>query len=233
MGYRMEFLYAALDFSHPDQDWYKDCYAASGISTTRTAYMHFDADHDVMKAMLYLREVGPENGPFKYVRGSHLWKRSTLVGALQSGFDRAQTNVFEMEDDRLDYKLGYYRPRFKLPDHRADMLTLPALVRGSTHFGDDILDGSKVSDDLLQLEQAIVGPAGTMVIFDGSRGIHRGSQVSGGERWAVQIGMRGHRVARGPFHASAGAVRAKLSYQYLRARGVLHGFFSSPVDKSL
>jgi hypothetical protein len=190
MGKPMEFLYAALDHAHPGQDWYKGCYADSGVQTSRTAYMHFDADSDMLKAMFYIADVGPNDGPFSYVRGSHLWKRSPLVSAVQNGFDAAQRKVFEAEYDGLDYKLGYYRPRFHFPEHRQDVLALPPALRGSTHFGDDIVDGSSASEALLREEVVFTGPAGTFVLFDGSRGIHRGSLAKSGERWAVQIGLK-------------------------------------------
>jgi hypothetical protein len=190
LGKPMEFYYAALDHAHPAQSWYKDCYSDKGIPTTRTAYMHFDADAGMLKAMLYLVDVGPEDGPFSYVRGSHNWHRSPFISALQNGFDAASRDVFETERDRLDYKLGYYRPRFKLPDQRRNLLALPPPLRGTTHFGDDILDGTETSDALMRREVALTGQAGTCILFDGSQGIHRGSLVTNGRRWAIQIGLR-------------------------------------------
>jgi len=222
IGQEMEFIYAALDYSHEKQNWYKDCYLDAGLPTSRTAYMHFDADSDVMKAMLYLRDVRPENGPFRYVRASHRWQRSAVQCSLDKGFDVQQTKTFELENDRLDYKLGYYRPRYKLPEYRKGLSMLPNNLRGSTHFGDDVVDGSPLSVSLLQQEEVFVGPAGTFVVFDGSKGIHRGSQVDEGERWAVQIGMRVVKDTSGgrlppPVRAAVG----KLRYQFRRAKGLL------------
>lgn len=190
MGCEMEWLYAALDFSHDRQTWYKGCYSDAGLPTAKTVYMHFDADSDIVKAMLYLSDVDETAGPFRYVSGSHRWRRSPFLFALHKGFDVEQTKMFEMETDGLDYKLGYYRPRFLLKEHRQDLLTLPSVFRGTTHFGDDIVDGSNLSDQLLAREKTFLGPAGTLIVFDGSSGIHRGSQVERGERWAVQIAMR-------------------------------------------
>jgi len=190
MGCEMEWLYAALDFSHHRQNWYKDCYADSALPTAKTVYMHFDADPDIVKAMLYLSNVDAAAGPFRYVRGSHQWQRSPFLFALHKGFDVEQTKLFPMETDGLDYKLGYYRPRFFLKDHRRDLLTLPSAFRGTTHFGDDIVDESALSHRLLAAEETFLGPPGTLIVFDGSAGIHRGSQVESGERWAVQIAMR-------------------------------------------
>ena len=217
---RMQFLYAALDHAHDKQNWYRDCYGDAGLPTSRTAYMHFDADSDVLKAMLYLNDVGPENGAFRYVRGSHLWNRSPVRCALEKGFDVQQTRTFEMEEDHLDYKLGYYRPRYKLPEYRRGLLLLPKILRGSTHFGDDILDGTPLSETLLRQEEVFVGRAGTFVLFDGSRGIHRGSQAERGERWAVQIALRAA-SSDAPAPRLRVSVRRRLQYQVSRGKGLL------------
>jgi hypothetical protein len=189
-GMPMAYLYAALDHAHPSQDWYKGCYAAEGLPTSKTVYMHLDADSGIMKALFYLKDVGPGDGPFSFVRGSHLWKRSPLTVAVQKGMDDAQSDAFELQPDGLDYKSGYYRPFYKLREHRADILSLPSRLRGSTHFGDDIVDGSALSNELLSHEEVFTGPAGTLVMFDGSRGIHRGSLAEKGERWAIQLAFR-------------------------------------------
>lgn len=228
IGREMEFIYAALDYSHEKQNWYKDCYFDVGFPTAKTAYMHFDADNDVMKAMLYLRDVRPENGPFRYVRASHRWQRSGTQCALNKGFDVQQTKTFEMENDGLDYKLGYYRPRYKLPEYRKGLSMLPNNLRGSTHFGDDVVDGSPLSVSLLQQEEVFIGPAGTFVVFDGSKGIHRGSQVDEGERWAVQIGMRVVKSTAGgrlppPIRGAVG----RLRYQLRRAQGLLQTWWTN------
>jgi hypothetical protein len=126
-----------------------------------------------------------------------------------------------MTEDGLDYLDGYYRPRFKLTEQRRNLLTLPAALRGSTHFGDDLVDGSPLSDALLEQEHAFIGPAGTLVMFDGSRGIHRGGQVrKGGARWAVQIAFRAGATVKRPLWRRAGrAVRRRL----LRIRDVIQG----------
>jgi hypothetical protein len=222
MSQRMAFLYAALDYSHERQNWYKDCYADVGLATSKTAYMHFDADSGIVKAMLYLKNVQPENGPFRYVRRSHRWERSAVQCAIDRGFDAQQTKTFELESDGLDYKLGYYRPRYKLSEWRKGLLMLPKILRGSTHFGDDVVDGSPLSESLLQQEEIFVGPAGTFVIFDGAKGIHRGSQVDHGERWAVQIGMRVAEDKEGEqLPPTARPVVSRLRYELGRAKNVL------------
>jgi hypothetical protein len=94
-------------------------------------------------------------------------------------------------------------------------------LRGSTHFGDDLLDGSYLSDALLEREHAFTGPAGTVVMFDGSQGIHRGGQVGkGGARWAVQIAFRAGTAAKSPFWRR---IRWAGKRRLLRIRDVIRG----------
>lgn len=207
-GKDMEFWYVALDHAHPGQNWYKDCYADLGLPTPKTVYMHYDADFDLIKALFYLRDVGPGDGPFRFIPGSHRWKRSSITLAVQNGFDEASRGAFAGETRNR----GYYRPRFMLADRRPDIVAMPQSLRGSTHFGDDVEDGSPLSNALLEAEHSFISPAGTFVVFDGSRGIHRGGQVeSGGARWAVQIGIRVRKSAplpRGPLRK----LRDRVSY---------------------
>jgi len=221
LGKPVEFYYAALDHCHDGQNWYQSCYGDAGIDTARTVYMHFDADCDIIKAMLYLQDVGEKDGPFRFVTGSHRWERPHFATSVQRGFDSASGDEFSATEDRLDYLDGYYRPRFKLREQRQHLLSLPAALRGSTHFGDDLLDGSSLSDALLERERVFKGPAGTVVMFDGSHGIHRGGQVSNsGARWAIQIAFRAGTSPRQPLgRRMRWAVKSRL----LRMRDILRG----------
>jgi hypothetical protein len=187
LGRPVELRHMALDHAHTGQDWYKNCYADAGLASSKTTYLHLDADSDVIKAMIYLKDVGEGDAPFSFVAGSHTWKRSDVRLAVGLGFDREQSTMFPTTRDRLDFQEGYYRPLYASRDYRGDILSLPRKLRGSTHFGDDILDGSEVSNALLRDEVTFTGSAGTFILFDGSRGLHRGSMASTGARWAVQL----------------------------------------------
>jgi len=225
LGKPVEFYYAALDHSHDGQNWHQNCYSDVGLATPKTVYMHFDAGCDVVKGMLYLQDVGANDGPFRFISGSHRWARPHFATAVQLGFDIASGNEFELSEDALDYSSGYYRPRFNRPEQRRAMMSLPAALRGSTHFGDDILDGSPISDAMLQAEHSFVEPAGTLVMFDGSRGIHRGGQAGkGGSRWAVQVAFR---VAppyksKSRLRAFVGTIKGRLLYLRNSARDLLN-----------
>jgi hypothetical protein len=215
LGKPVELYYAALDHSHDGQSWYKACYSDTDLGTPKAVYMHFDADCDIIKGLFYLRDVTANDGPFRFVPGSHRWERPHFATAVQLGFDAASVQEFPTCEDKLDYVSGYYRPRFQQLDQRRAMLSLPAALRGSTHFGDDLPDGSPLSDALLEKEHAFVAPAGTLVMFDGSRGIHRGGQVgAGGERWAVQVAFRVARAhqKRPRWRRTAGRIKGRILY---------------------
>ena len=92
-------------------------------------------------------------------------------------------------------------------------MALPAALRGTTHFGDDILDTSTLSSLLLNDEVVFAGPAGTFLVFDGATGIHRGGQVTRGERWAVQIAMRAVRNPKPQLQAAIGGTIDSVRYR--------------------
>lgn len=221
LGCRMEFLYAALDHAHERQAWYKGCYTDVGLDTSDTAYMHLDADCDIVKAMLYLTDVKPENGAFRFVRGSHRWTRSPFLIALYKGFDCEQDAFFKRAQNKLDYEGGYYRSRFQVVDHRQEFMCLPRSFRGSTHFGDDVIDGTPLSRQLLASEGVFTGSGGTFVLFHGAAGIHRGSQVSAGERWAIQIAFRASKEDAESSRRNVKDQLASLRYHVRRLKRIL------------
>jgi hypothetical protein len=69
-------------------------------------------------------------------------------------------------------------------------MMLPRLFRGTSHFGDDLLNGEPLERELSGLETAFFDASGaSLCLFDGARTLHRGSNISRGERIAVQLGF--------------------------------------------
>jgi len=183
----LELAYCALVLSHTGEQWWRGCYEDAGISTARTVYMHNDKDYDIMKVLVYLTEVDDARGPFCFVRGSHKWRRSRTQSFFFKAFDAAaNVNLAPREPVRT----VYYRKAFRHPQFREQFLKLPRPLRGSSHFGDDVLDDSELSGWLLERETAVTTEMANCMAFIGADGIHRGGCVREGQRWALQIGLR-------------------------------------------
>lgn len=180
---KMVLYYIGLDYSHERQVWYRDCFADAGLTTAKTTYAHFDAGQAIPKMMAYLSDVTEETGPFTVVRQSNLVDKSFFLGHLHAAMDRILWGAIEKPAEDT-----YYRPPFK--HQREVFLSFPRAFQGSTHFGDDLADGSEGSNELLKYMEPIVGPSGTACVFDGYRTIHSGGLVRRGERLALQIGFQ-------------------------------------------
>lgn len=179
----MVLYYIGLDYAHERQYWYKNCYGDSGIGTAQTAYAHFDAGQAIPKMMAYLSDVTINTGPFTVVRQSNLADKSFFLGHLHAAMDRILWGAIEKPAEDT-----YYRPPFK--HQREILLSFPKAFQGSTHFGDDLVDGTEGSDALLKDMEPVVGSCGTACVFDGYRTIHSGGLVREGERLALQIGFQ-------------------------------------------
>lgn len=180
----MELEHLSLHYSHPRQRWYQGCYEDIGLPTSPMAYLHNDHEPAMVKMIVYLSPVTEAAGPFKYMQGSHLWPRSMARHVLFKQLDRQHPKLFKTQD--CD---GYYRPSFKLPIERARFMTLPTAFQGTSHFGDDLTSDHPDLQALQDCEVSVVDDA-AVIVFDGGRGLHRGSLLNSGERWAIQLGFR-------------------------------------------
>lgn len=207
----LELSYCALVLSHDGEQWWRGCYQDAGLATARTVYMHNDKDYDIMKVLVYLSEVDEARGPFCFVRGSHTWRRSRTQSFFFKAFDAA-ANVSLAP--REPVRTVYYRKAFRHPDFREQFLKLPRPLRGSSHFGDDVLDDSELSGWLLARETAVTSEMANCMAFIGADGIHRGGCVQKGQRWALQLGLRKtpplHRRIERQAKAAYASTRAKL-----------------------
>jgi len=183
-GCPLEIGYLDLHYSHPGQSWYKNCYADVGVDTSPLSYMHCDYGPGSQKLVFYFAPVTPENGPFSFLPGSHAWPRSMFGHVIGKELDLQHINLFKTRCDD-----GYYRARFRDTKERARFAALPSSFQHTSHFGDDVLRTSENFEFLRTREQAYTA-TDTVVMFNGSRGIHRGGLCTEGERWAVHIGLK-------------------------------------------
>ncbi len=172
-----------LEYSSDRQRWWQNCYEDVGIVTNKCVYMHNDYDYDYVKSLVYLNDVeSMEGGPFCYIPESHKWTREKSLS-----FYIKETERLLYQTSKEFGKKNYYRSAMSCPHGRELFIALPALFRQLSHFGDDVMDNSELSNELLSKEMAVTSDKGNFCFFTGGSGIHRGGTVFKGERWALQI----------------------------------------------
>ena len=150
------------------QDWASRPFRDIELKTPPTAGFHIDSNGKCyLKGILYLSDVGPEQGPFGIIPESHLWG--------QGGVDRIRRRAFDRSPLISRSK-----------EERQVFVSLPKDLQVKAEFGGDMVPGSAESDRLLRQELVSVGPRGLLSLFY-PEAIHRGGNVSAGERHALQI----------------------------------------------
>lgn len=132
-------------------------------------YMHKDSVIGQLKILLYLSDVGIENGPFCYNPYSH-----NDGVALFGNFVGAAVD-----------NLNLYKRDFT---NKQRFISLPKLFQIKGDFGSDIERNSNLSKILLKSERKILGNKGTFIFFD-PLGVHRGGLVKKGRREILQISI--------------------------------------------
>lgn len=152
----------------PNQEFYRGGWTRLGLPDCRTSGMHIDSNTNLCcNAIIYLSEVGPEQGPFRYVRGSNRWR-----------FD---------EEDRAIRKAIDETPCGSVSG-AGELMLLPEEYRRKAGFGFDLADGSPESERLLADELTFTSDAGDLLLFD-SEGVHRGGDVMAGHRSAILVNL--------------------------------------------
>jgi len=131
---------------------------------------HIDPKEDVMKAIIYLEDVGEDNGGFGYVSKSNRF----VYDELQNIFGRAIST-------------GNY---CRTPEMRKSIFSLPQQLRVSFNFGRCVLDDSTLAQDLDQNFIRVTSNMGNVMVFDAGAGIHQGGKCETGRRIAIQVLMK-------------------------------------------
>lgn len=182
-GSNVTFTGYALEYSHPGQQWWRNCYADVGLPNSETAYMHYDHGCKNPKAIVALSEVTELNGPTGYVVGSHRKERSNFVHFFIKSVDHCFYDDYVRKADGP----SYYRPRFQDIEHRREFLMLPRALQACSHFGEDIQNDLPLARELLAREIKLTNDVGDCIAFDGDYGIHRGALCRSGERLVFQV----------------------------------------------
>ena len=179
-GHSMELSSASLEVSRPESTWWKSCYQDVQMPTSKSAYMHYDFEFNLQKFVIYLDEVNEKNGPFSVIMGSNNIELPKFVFTFVKELELVLRNKNVFEKSKV-----YYRNQFFSEANRKLFLQIPKALRGASHFGDDLIDGSEIQKELLGNEKIYTSKDGNLIMFDGHHGMHRGGLCKEKERLAL------------------------------------------------
>jgi hypothetical protein len=207
LGYELEPWYCALVYSRQNDTWWQTPYSDANVPQSDLAYLHVDQGHEIIKCLVYLDEVSPEQGPYSYFTETdrnHFAFQDQLFCQLDHQWPQFYKN--EVSNPK-----GFYRPHCLSTDFRKLFVNLPEFFRGSSHFGDDVLNDTPMSRDLLSREVAVTSDRGNSFIFFGGDLLHRGGIVRKGERLALQMGF----LMKRPFYKDLKKKTINTAYNIL------------------
>ena len=136
---------------------------AAGVPEHATSYFHIDSGGwPGIKVLIYLTEVELDQGPFRYVVGSHRWAG--------------------------DFELSVRKATRKLAMPRRLFMALPDEFRMDADFGDHLDPDAEDAAAALAGERAVCDGASDIILFDYS-GVHRGGFVREGKRYMLQCSL--------------------------------------------
>lgn len=165
-GYQLDLKNIFIQLGDPeDRDW-RDHFLDIKISDPETGYMHVDSKLQVIKCLIYLSEVGMENGPTAYVLGSNRFKSGFLEYVTRKANDDSRLDLCDSENRKL-------------------FNALPRFLQKKAEFGNDLLDSDPRAQELLAREKKFTSQDGDLFLID-TDGVHRGGMVQEGERLMLQ-----------------------------------------------
>jgi hypothetical protein len=183
-GQRVHVLGLALELSVPTSRWWE----SSFIDLPRppqTLYAHLDEAIANPKAIVYLTDVTREHGPTSCYPNAF---DDLGLTPLQALVGRVIGNVGSQPDSPLHaYYAKRYHQSVNSDNFRRHFMRLPPALRFNSHLGWDVMPGSAAEQTLAARERHMVGAAGTFIVFDGARLLHRGGMPQAGERVALQV----------------------------------------------
>ncbi|MFC0240550.1 hypothetical protein [Rhodopseudomonas telluris] len=126
-----------------------------------------DPGTNVLKLVIYLGEVGPDNGPLTYVAGSNRAATRFWDGLIRRANDLAG----------LSSTLQSWRETF---------YALPAGLQRKASFGADLVADSAFAAAIQSNQVELTSPKGNAVLYDPA-GIHRDGVVTHGRRSAIVV----------------------------------------------
>ena len=174
----------ALELSVPKASWWNNSF--DGLSRApMTLYAHLDESIKFPKSIVYLSEVDRKNGPTSCYL--HAYEALSLT-PLQEIVGRVLGNVGNNPQTPLaEYYKKQYHQSMSSEHFRQHFMRLPLALRFNSHFGWDVVPDTDAERFLAGQEHFMLGAAGTYIIFDGARLLHRGGMVQEKDRIALQV----------------------------------------------
>jgi hypothetical protein len=203
-GQRVRVTGVALELSVPNTRWWDSPF--EGLPRPpRTLYAHVDEAIRNPKAIVYLTDVTMEHGPTScYPKAFD----ELELTPLQAIVGRIVGSVGNRPDSPLHaYYAKRYHQSMNSENFRRHFMRLPSDMRFNSHFGWDVMPDSEAERNLAARERYMLGPAGTYIVFDGARLVHRGGMPVIGERVALQVIFDTTSLLRRVFHRVRGVFR--------------------------
>ena len=168
IGRRASLVDVNPQINDPSDDFWRRVFPDLPATERPASYFHRDSSGDI-KAILYLSDVGPDNGAFSYAAGSHRVRQGKLVDRIEETVDQSACSGTG-------------------PVNRARFAALPRVLQRKCAVGNDLLPGTEITQRLLGAEWSITAARGHVVLFD-TKGFHRGGMVRQGERLVLTCVM--------------------------------------------
>lgn len=162
LGVRSVTLHVAKPGDQHHFQQFRDCEAAPKLIN-----LHLDPKPGVMKSIIYLGNVGMEDGPFSYVKGSNNWKYDEIERIFAWG-----------------NSVGNY---CHTPKHRRVANALPKRFRKNAIVGRLFPDGSEMANLFTKRLTKYVSEDANCMVFDPTFGFHRGGDPLSGMRINLQV----------------------------------------------
>lgn len=165
LGRKVKLIDVNPQINDSSDDFWRRVFPDLDQPTPTCAYFHRDTSGGDIKAIVYMSDVGPDNGPFGYVIGSHLMPLPASEDHVSEANDSNGMAGSEIENRRC-------------------FAALPAAWRHKGAFGNDVIDDSPLAHAIQGGLWTITASKGSIVMFD-TKGVHRGSLVEQGERRVI------------------------------------------------
>lgn len=184
VGRKTRVVGLSLELSLPQAQWWRN--TLDGLSRPpKTLYAHLDETISLPKSIVYLSDVGDDNGPTSCYplayEGMALNPLQEIIGRVVGVVGNSTSSMLH------EYYGKSYHQSVNSERFREHFMKLPEIMRFNSHLGWDVLPDSELESHLASTEVRMTGPAGTFLVFDGARLLHRGGMVREGERLALQV----------------------------------------------